>query len=242
MFRFLKWQAILRVKIFRFVAFLRYYTYPGYLWAKEIHSLLPALIPNSSVILDAPCGDGIISYWLIKYHIKSNSFELYDISKKAIEKARHLIISQDTKIAKNIKICRQDVFQIESKNKSEDTWLLINSLYCLPNIDELIDKFYDRIKFIIGIFPYIDHKNHKCFFRQFPNFKNISEMNDVGTINFFKKHNYNLIEKKDITFISYFCFRNKYIFRIVSPILNIVDKFAHKQKGSYWIGVFERNE
>jgi hypothetical protein len=44
---------------------LSYYYYPQYRWAKRLAQLLRRYLTPATIVVDAPSGDGVISYWLL---------------------------------------------------------------------------------------------------------------------------------------------------------------------------------
>lgn len=206
-----------------------YFRYPQYIWASEIYSILKGIDKlNERRIVDAPCGDGIISFWL-KRKLKNLQFELYDLSEECVEIARRFI--------PDVNIICKDIFDVETKNRTEDVWLFINSLYCLKDGEMLIGRYSERMSYIIAVFPYIDHPNYHCFFKKNPDFINYSEMDQGQTIQLFRKHGYDLSFEKNVIHIPYYCYRN---FRGKLMLLNIIDRFFKANSGAYWISLFKR--
>ena len=70
-----------------------YYKYPQYLWTKEIYSIIKEYdILQSRRLIDAPSGNGIISYWLHKNH-NINDIELVDNDSQRLEAAKKYMSS-----------------------------------------------------------------------------------------------------------------------------------------------------
>jgi hypothetical protein len=209
-----------------------YYRYPQYLWAKEIKNILKSdIIPDihSKNIIDAPCGDGVISFW-VKKSLK-NPFYLYDIEKSRIQIAQ-----------KNIKgatIVEKNIFNLNLDSKN-NVWLFINSLYCLPDKEMLLENMADQMEYILAIFPYTNHLNYKTFFLQNPGFINPSEMDKDQTILFFKEFHYNLILTKDITHISFYKKYFPFFNSIINKLYILSKRFSKNKPGAYWIGVFKK--
>ena len=205
-----------------------YYKYPQYLWAKEIYSIIEEHdILNNRKIIDAPSGNGIISYWLYKnYNIKD--IELVDNNLQRLGAAK--------KYMPSLKISCKDILEINCIDRNDDIWLLINSLYCLEGGDKIISSLKNRFKYIIGIFPYIDHKNYKSFVKKNPDFHIPLELNENDTIDLFAKFGYKLLFKKDITHIPFHNFN----YEIIKKSFNILDKYFKSLSGAYWISLFKR--
>jgi hypothetical protein len=213
--------------------YYHYYRYPQYIWAREICKILKSGIIEDIKdrnIIDAPCGDGIISFW-VKKSVR-NDFYLYDIEKSRIQIASDRIC--------NVHIFEEDIFHLKI-NSENNIWFFINSLYCLPDKDKLLENMKYQTEYIIGVFPHTDHENYRAFLNQNPGFVNASEMNREQTISFFKEFHFDLLQSKDVTFISYYK-KRKIIFHSINDILyNLFDGLYKKKKGAYWIGVFKKN-
>jgi hypothetical protein len=214
---------------------LAYYYYPQYRWARTLVRLLPRyLTDREAVVVDAPCGDGVMSHWLLKSGRIANPFELYDRSPELIEKASLVGGRQ----AIRVRAAACDIFEIASAETRNDLWLLINSLYLLPDIHKLVAKMRPRFASIVAVFPYLDRANYRYYLRRADRCDNVSGMSDEETIDFFADHGYRLDHREDVTFLSQY----RFDFRGARRIFNILDPlFAHVQ-GNYWIGVFLRQD
>ena len=67
----------------------------------------------------------------------------------------------------------EDIFEFHIEG-NDHTWLLINSLYCLPDSDKLISGAKDKFKYVIAVFPDVKSANYKYFIKKNPNFSNPS--------------------------------------------------------------------
>jgi hypothetical protein len=211
-----------------------YFRYPQYNWAKEIKIILDSNIiadVTGKNLIDAPSGDGVISFWLKKKI--NNKFYLFDIEKTSIQ------IAQDK--IKGAVIQKENIIYL-NLNPNENIWLFINSLYCMTDKTKLLKSMVNQMEYIIAIFPYINHLNYKTFFQQNPKFINYSEMDKEQTILFFKEFNYDLIYDKDITYIPFYKIYNvfHYFNSIINKICILLDRFFQSRHGAYWIGVFKR--
>ncbi len=205
-----------------------YYQYPQYLWANEIYSLIQKYnLLERRTLIDAPCGNGVISYWLHK-KFNINRIELIDNSEKDIETAEKYLPFMD--------ISCKNILDLDSNLIKDDIWLFINSLYCLNDGELIINHLKKRSKYIIGIFPHIDHINYKSFFEKNPNFINPTELNVSDTIRLFNSAGYDLLYKNSITYFPY----HKYTFSGSRIIFNLFDNFFSARKGAYWISLFKR--
>jgi hypothetical protein len=209
---------------------LYYFRYPQYLWANEIMAMIKRTgVSENTAIVDAPCGDGIISYWLQK-EFGNKRLELYDLSPASVEAARKHI--------PGVRIECKNIFELGSHNHPDALWLFINSLYCLPDADKLVESLKPSMQYIIGVFPDINHQNYKYFCKDNPQFINPSAMDKPQTMDFFKKHGYNPVESKEVTFIS----NHHYRFKGKEKLFNLLDLFFRwKNTGAYWISLFKRS-
>jgi SAM-dependent methyltransferase len=225
--------------------FLRYYRYPHYHWATMIGKIIEDIASDGATIVDAPCGDGAISYWLIRSNI-GEEYELVDISVRSVDIAKRMYtldMVKDVRLSINCK----NIFDIEPSSR-DDIWLLINCLYLLPDIDRLLNQMRDRSRYVIGIFPYIDRKNYLCATHLYPGL-NINEMSEYATIEFFRKHGYELEIKHDVTFVAFDCLTSRFHYlpsrlvqRTARILLNPLERFVPRRAGFYWIGVFGRTQ
>lgn len=219
----------------------RYRTYPHKKWADEIYSILNKHLNTTGCsIIDAPCGNGVITYWLLKKGIASN-FLLIDLAEKGIQIAKNNLVTLTS--SQQIEIINADIYRTNSL-RSDDIWLLINSLYVFNDLTKLMEVMKKRVNFIIGIFPYLDRKNYLCLKKLRPVVEkiNYSGMSAGDTIDFFSKQGYKMLQKKDITFIPFYCHRlNRPLLKfIISQLYIQMDNFYRNKNGYYWLGVFKR--
>ena len=142
------------------VKFWRFYRHPVQRWAIEIRDVLTQLPVGDATIVDAPCGDGVIAYWLIKQGV-GKRYELYDLSSRLTDRAAQMI---DWPKSKNfeLRVEARDIHDIPLDGRTDDIWLLINSIFLLPDIDRMMERMRSRAKTIIAIFPIVTSKNTKC--------------------------------------------------------------------------------
>lgn len=210
-----------------------YYYYPQYRWARRLSGLLPRyLADRSASVVDAPCGDGVISYWLLRSGRIPNPFELYDRSPELIRKASR-ITGQTGQV---IEAAACDIFEIESEARRDDLWLLINSLYLLPDAARLIAKMRPRFGTIAGVFPYLERGNYRAYLKRSDRVENVSGMSDGETVSLFADHGYRLDHREDAAFLPQY----RLDFKGARRILNILDPLFAACRGSYWIGLFVR--
>lgn len=208
-----------------------YHKYPQYIWAGEINDFMESgLIKGlkGRKIIDIPCGSGIISFWLKKKNPELD-FELYDCDEKKIKFAKTFI--------GDLTIAQKDVYEYSS-DRNNDIWLFINSLYCLPDAEELLDRMKAHMEYVIGIFPYIDHPNYRTYIESRSGSINPSEMNKAKTIELFRKNGYNLLKEKDVTFLCFYRIKSQVVRKPGLYLLGFFDRFYRNKAGAYWIALF----
>jgi len=212
----------------------RGFIYPKFIWAREITALLQKNIKTfPSIMVDAPSGEGIISYWLSQ-NFPSIHFELYDISKESIDQAKLLL--------PNSKIEIRDVFSIPIY-KAEEIWLLINSVFLLPDVGHLLNRMKPRFKYIVGLFDNIESNNFKLYYKKHPEYKAtvlLRTMSKNEIEEFFSNYGYRLVSYRYVTFLPFLHLPKSSIHSLFYFLLDPFLKNRHKW--AYWIGLFERNE
>ncbi|MCX6250249.1 MAG: class I SAM-dependent methyltransferase [Bacteroidetes bacterium] len=201
-----------------------YYSYPQYIWALEIGKVLNKINKPGYLIIDAPCGDGIISYWLKKS--TPNNLLLCDISVEAIEKAKEHI--------HGVEIYCDDINNIKV-NDREAIWLLMNSFFLLPNMEELIRKLSNTVKYIICIIPNVNSKSFLLWRQENPDFTHHYEMTEKEAINFFSKQGYGLISQKNINHLSHYSRKNSFLYPFYLRIYNVLDNYYKDDKSCHFI-------
>ncbi|MCC6818893.1 MAG: methyltransferase [Bacteroidia bacterium] len=217
---------------------LLFHKYPQNIWAKNIILILRELnLENDTAIVDAPCGNGIIAYFVKKAFPNRNVYAL-DLSVNQLNSP--YLKSPDVKI--NIK--QADVFNEKIKGEN-NIWLLINSLYCLPDKYLLIENNRSQYKYILALVPDVDSDNFSFFTKQNPNFQNPSKMTLNETIQFFHDTGYELINTVKTTMISFHKWNEKLVkFKIPFTLRNFIffllNKLSFFGKPKYHILVLKR--
>lgn len=220
------------------LAQLLYHIYPQHSFAKAIIKVLDSdLIEDieNATLVDAPCGTGVISYWL-KRHNKEADIIALDIERKKLALANRFIDGLDAK--------ETDIFDL-SLTGNNNVWLLINSLYCLPQPDRLMAKLQPSMKHIIAIFPDVEHQSYQDFFINHPGFSNPSAMTKSDTLAFFSKHNYKLLDQQELIFLPVHRFKIPFFnatLRVPRPclwLMGLFEPWVKPQKGRYWLAVFK---
>jgi hypothetical protein len=215
----------------------RYYYYPQYHWARAIaRDIVELNLPSQCTLYDAPCGDGVISYWLRQNrslcHLK---FELSDISEHSIANARRWAYRYS-----NVSVIKQDLNQLPPTSRSDDVWLLINSLFLFKDTAALVAKLRPRFQYIIGVFPHIARENYQLFLQRPNSSENPSAMDQRETISFFERQGYHLNKLSNHTFFSIYRYRIRSVRRIAHCLFNLLDPLFTGNHGYYWMGVFYR--
>jgi len=195
--------------------------------------MLKEVLPDSNgTVVDAPCGDGIITYWLSKVNTTA-SFELYDRSSDCLATARRL---------QPALTCHREADMAAVPARAADSiWLLVNSLYLLPDPGGLMDRLRPRMKHILAVFPYTDHENYKAYFRKHPGEVNVSAMSRPDTIAFMAAHGFDLIEAIDSTYLPFHRLEMGPVNVLTTRIFNLLDRgLAGRRPPCYWIARFER--
>ena len=211
---------------------LSYYYYPQYPWAKRLGMLLrPYLQDPATAVVDAPCGDGVITYWMLRSGHFKNPFELFDLSPELIAKAQTIRAAYPQLTATSA-----DIGAIPVAGRSADLWLLVNSLYLLPDIDGLVDRVRPRFRTVVGVFPYIDRENYRRYLQFTERWENANAMEDAETVRFFARHGYRLDHREDATHLSQY----RWNVRGARRFLNVLDPLFQGRPGNYWLAIFSR--
>ncbi len=170
------------------ISVIKYLRHPQYLWAKQIYKILKGKIQDDTLIVDCPCGNGTLSFWLSRW--LKNQFVAIDIDESAIAYAKKFIYAQ------NVQCSVGDINDIPEKYCNQNAVLLcINSLFLLPNAKQLPQKFSKSFKYVICVCPNPNSRNYKKFIRKNPNV-NVSEMSHKEIIDIFEQANYKLIHQE----------------------------------------------
>ncbi|MCA9218130.1 MAG: class I SAM-dependent methyltransferase [Planctomycetales bacterium] len=219
--------------------FPRFYRYPYYHWGKAFSSLLSeADVADDATIIDAPCGDGVVTFWLAKNGFR-NSFVLCDIAERDVNRARKL---KDWPALRNVevKVTLADIHDLKvTCERTRDVWFLINSLFLLPEIDRLFEKMRPRVEHVIGLFPDISSRNYRCYKKRHPTM-NANEMDRNEVSAFFNRHGYETKKTLDASFIPHHCIQPMRLQQIARYGLNPFGNLVSKKDPCYWVGLFSR--
>lgn len=219
-----------------------FHKYPQNLWALSINRQLKKILPElgkDSTITDAPCGNAIIAYF-VKKEFKDRTVIALDNDQKLMNS--RYILSKDI----SLKIRLEDIYNHKIEGK-DNVWLLINSLFCLPEKERLLSCTREQYKFIIAIIPDIEAGNFIFFQNRNPEFRNPSAMKVGETINFFKTNGYSLKYREDLTSVQFHKF-NKWFESMRVPIairnllLTVLDYLFFFKKKQYVLLTFSRYE
>lgn len=219
-----------------------FHKYPQNIWAGEIVRLLKSglvRMDENSLIADAPAGNGIISYFVGK--------SVMDRKIIAIDNDSALLNSTYTKSPEvNLTAELGDIFEFKPQG-TDNVWLLVNSLYCLPDKERLVSGKRSQFRYIIAVFPDIESSNFKYFSKKHPEFENPNSMSLDKTHAFFEEQGYKLIHAERLTRLSFHSWgellsRLRFTPKIKNLFLTIMDKLLFFRKGQYELAVFIRNE
>ena len=200
--------------------------YPQNIWAENAVKIIHSLpLSENSLIVDAPCGNGIIA-WFVKKAFSSREVWAFDLDEQLLNSP----YLRDNGIVSR----KSDIFNTEIRG-NDNVWLLINSLYCLPEKEKLIDTNRTYYKYIICVIPDIEKSNFKFFTKKNPDFQNPSIMKVNETIELFKSHNYRLLDNKGITRLPFHKL-NQWIIFLKLP-LNVKNFIFFALERFYFFGV-----
>ena len=211
-----------------------YFAYPQYIWAKATNRLLKAgTIPQfrSRSFIDAPCGNGIISFWL-KHWNPELRIQLYDIDKNSVAVASRWVANCEPRVG--------NLYELDFASH-DYVWLLINSLYCLPEVHLLLARMRKHMGYVVGLFPYVGSKNYEAYMRR-PGANNPCAMDKNQTMDLFASNGYELVSEKDLTHIAFLALRveNDRFAYWMRKMFNLLDSFAFASGPYYWLAVWKR--
>ena len=210
------------------------FKFPQQIFAKELNRLIPS--DEDMRIVDVPCGSGEISYKLAEN--KRNIIEGYDISKVLIKKAKTLFN------APNLKFQAKSIFEVLNVVERYDVVCIVNSLFLLPNIDELLKKVWLSLKCdgkLLIIVPNVKSKNFVKFQTLNPEVNSfIKEKDDL--INIIQEAGFALEFQKGIVNISFYGRKElKYMSSFSNLYLTILNVLSYKDSApSYFIMSYRR--
>jgi SAM-dependent methyltransferase len=216
---------------------IRYFRYPQFLWARSIAAILARFAPPPLTIVDAPSGNGVVTYWLRRRHPQYR-YILVDVSPDAIDVARHNIKSAGVTF-----VCADISDYLQGAQLGPAVLLLINSLYLLPEPDRLMLNIRSRFETVIGLFPHIDRCNFRAFVRKNPTFKHSLLLDRNATVDYFAQYSFHLIYGSDISTIHQHAIpKVRVLYPILVRCLNLVEPIwaLANPEAAYWIGVFRR--
>lgn len=177
------------------------YKYPQYIWANDIGQLIGQLdvMQETDHIYDVPCGVGLVAH-NISLKIESE-YHAYDIDQSKIEFADKYLGGGLVEYGVN------NIYTLKFEPNS--TWVFVNSLYLLKDINIVIEKNKKNLSYIIGVFPYLKTNNYRYFKSQIDPFLNVNEMDKTETIEFFKEAGYELLTSRDTVRYSYLTYNTR---------------------------------
>jgi 2-polyprenyl-3-methyl-5-hydroxy-6-metoxy-1,4-benzoquinol methylase len=201
--------------------------YPKYLFYKFIKKHIPS---TAEQIVDAPCGVGYITHFLSK-SFPNTLFYGIDIDEESIKEA------QRDWSGKNITYYQNDIYTF-SFTEDYDIFLLINSLFLLPEPKKLMAKIKENLKpggSVIVIVPNIHSDNFKSFQRAHPGENTfIKDRNEM--ILFFKEAGYTVEKTEGLIYVPYVGINRKWLWIFKGSYPFVFDKVYKwlSSKPSYW--------
>lgn len=218
------------------------YHYPQYVWGREIVDYLSKSGLKVKKIIDAPCGNGEVSYYLSK--IKDCTVYGYDISTECISNAKNNFN------IKNIIFEQKDIFDVLENQKEIDVFCLINSLFLLNNQELLLKKI--RIKLsndgvLLLVIPNIESVNYKNFIDAANNRKlNNMELCLDELVKYLVEKGYKVIHCKGMNFVNQYGRKEiKYMFifsHLYLIVLNYMYRYKKERMPSYYLIVCKKNK
>ena len=201
--------------------------YPKYLFYKFIKNHIPS---TAKQIVDAPCGVGYITYFLSK-SFPDALFYGIDIDEQSIKEA------QRDWSGKNITYYQNDIYTF-SFTEDYDIFLLINSLFLLPEPNKLMAKIKENLKpggSVIVIVPNI-HSDHFKKFQLLQPGENTFIKDRDEMILFFKEAGYTVEKTEGLMYVPYIGVDRKWLWKFKGSYPFVFDKVYRWlfHKPAYW--------
>lgn len=203
----------------------------------QLVSALP--LDSDAEVIDAPSGDGVITYWLIRQGLQRR-FQLIDIAPSKTRHAEKLSVWAERR-GVPVDVHTADLADIPSPPAANDVWLLVNSLFMLDRAHEIVHLMRPRTRYVIGVFPVTSHPDYQRYAASHPDV-NVHEMDELETSTFFEEHGYELRSRRDITYIPTRAIRPDIARQALRLLITPLERLVPKRSPLYWIGVFERND
>ena len=214
------------------------HSYPHKPWAREILQILDCVHEPEATIVDAPCGSGVISYWLQRWRPTWN-LELLDLSEEAVHLARQRIPR-----LKNAIRCA-DVRHIPLRSRSNrDVWIIVNSLFLLDDVQGLIRSNRGRFRQVVVFCDDLERSNYRAIYRDRPWLDGVCQrgvLDQPCVRGLIDRCGYEPVETRGCTFLpSYALGENPASLMALGGL----DAFARlcSLPANYWIGVFRRRD
>lgn len=174
------------------------YHYPQIVFGRAIKSVLKR--KQIKKIIDAPCGNGEVSYHLSK--IKGLEVYGYDIFEDAIKTARKNFVNE------KLHFENKNIFDIIDTKIDADVFCLINSLFLFKDYDTLLKKLYENLNtqsLLILIVPNIKGQNYMNF-KKDENNRNLNhlELNENEVYHFFSQYNFRVLSIKGLAYAHHY--------------------------------------
>lgn len=229
-------------KIKRFLKrLLLRYSYPRFLFAKQINLRVRERKFEGNLIIDAPCGAGLTSYWLAE---KNQFAQVVGVDNNVVEINS---ISDDFK-RENLRFEAADIYQMLDNQKQKATvFCLINSLFLLPDNSLLIQKInnvlYNEGQLFL-IIPNIDGQNYKNFMKTEERTINIYEYTVKSLVEFMTKNGFSHVYTAPVARAYFYGRKELKYLSFLSPLylygLNFIQNILKSGEPSYWLVEFSK--
>ncbi|MBA3664197.1 MAG: class I SAM-dependent methyltransferase [Bacteroidetes bacterium] len=210
------------------------FQYPQFIFGKELIRALSENGFSGGTVLDCPCGNGEVSYHLSK--LKNTQIVGADINEVSVAIARRNFHKP------NIEFMQADIFEILSGDQKFAAICVVNSLFLLPDHQELFFKIKnslnDNKSKVYLIVPNVQGDNFKIFVKENPDVNRITDNIEQLT----KKlliFGFNVDASREIAYSTYYGRKELKYFSIFAPFylltLNFFKSLSKNQKGNYLI-------
>lgn len=212
---------------------LGYLRYPQRGWACTIALWMRELSLTDRRYVDAPCGDGIVSYWLAR-ELHEARIEARDLSSQATALAAMGLCPWRTRVQ-----VQQGAICDLATDSGNDVWLLINSLFLLPDPYGEIARLRLRFEYIVIVIPDIHARNYELYMRRSNAQRNPHAL-EPSMLNR-KLSDLGYAEQRSTYLSPYasYAFDQPGLRRLAPPLLALMDP-GPVSKGNYWLGLYRR--
>lgn len=180
-------------------------------------------------IFDCPGGDGIITKELATSYSDLH-FSCVDISEAEISKL------MSSRLPENLDYAVGDLHKMNIACDQFDVWLIINSLFLLPDLDDVLQKL-KNFKYVIIIIPNINSKYYNLFETLNPEV-NINPLSIKDVLQEFNNVKFREIRIKPLGYLPRFKIN---ILNKLVKYISFIDKYPiFNRVNNYYIIAFKR--